>query len=585
MIQRGFYLAWRIGVGVAICSSAAAQTCPAWPPERLRQESAALQQRLEQWDLAYYQRGDSAIDDELYDGLRQTLAVWLRCAGQAAGGEALPLLPGGKVAHPVAHTGLRKLPDARAVGAWISGRSDLWVQPKVDGVAVTLVYLQGKLVQAISRGNGLLGEDWLEKVKAIPSVPQRLHNAPASLVLQGEIFLQVNDHHQLSQGGINARAKVAGMLMRNPVSPGLAQLGVFIWAWPDGPAAMDARLRQLAEWGFPLALRYSQPVTALVDVEKWREHWQQAPLPFVTDGIVIHQGYAPPGRYWKNKPAKWAVAWKYPPLRQIAQVNGVAFSIGRTGNVSAVLQLAPVRMDDKWIRRVSVGPLSRWRQWDVVPGDQIAVSLKGHGIPHLDAVVWRVAERPVITAPDPKRYHALSCFSRQSGCQQQFLARLVWLSSANGLDINGVSGANWQALMNHGLVHHLLDWLALTPEQLAAVPGIGRARAGEIHRRFQQTRQRPFAHWLVALGVPLSRVQAAGVTDWHHLQQLTVEQWREVAGIGAKRAHLLQAYIQHPELAAMADVLGVQGIAGFYPRPAGEITLSQPGVNFPDAGS
>lgn len=126
-----------------------------------------------------------------------------------------------------------------------------WVQPKVDGVAVTLVYRDGELAAAVSRGNGLKGENWLEKVRAIPSIPAVVKGAPATLILQGELFLMVNNHQQKLHGGINARARVAGALMKNRLSPVLQQIGLFVWAWPDGPQEMTQRLQQLAAMGFP----------------------------------------------------------------------------------------------------------------------------------------------------------------------------------------------------------------------------------------------------------------------------------------------------------------------------------------------
>lgn len=108
--------------------------------------------------------------------------------------------------------------------------NNLWVQPKVDGVAVTLKYQQGKLAQAISRGDGLKGEDWTQKVKQIPAVPQTVFGALANSVLQGEIFLQQEGHIQQKMGGMNARSKVAGLLMRKGNVSDLSSLGIFIWA-------------------------------------------------------------------------------------------------------------------------------------------------------------------------------------------------------------------------------------------------------------------------------------------------------------------------------------------------------------------
>jgi DNA ligase (NAD+) len=547
-----------------LCSSAWAG-CPQWSPERLQLEITALDNQLGRWDEAYYRLGNSPIDDEIYDSLLQQLQDWRHCAGAIEDGTRP--LPAGKVPHPVAQTGLRKLRNSRAVEQWMQGRHDLWVQPKVDGVAVTLVYRQGVLVNAISRGDGQKGENWLEKVKGIPTVPNVLPGAMGNVVLQGELFLRVNDHHQQAQGGINARSKVAGMLMRNSPSTQLKQLGLFVWAWPDGPASMAERLQQLAAMGFALPQQYSQPVTTLAEVEHWRAAWYSGPLPFVTDGVVIHQGQKPQGRYWQAKPNDWAVAWKYPPAQQVARVTDVEFAIGRTGKIAVVLRLDPVRMDDKWIRRVNVGSLALWQKWDIVPGDHIAISLMGHGIPHMKQVVWRAVARATPIAPKPADYHALSCFTLRPGCRQQFLARLVWLSSANGLNITGLNKAGWQALIDQGLVNNLLDWLELTPEQLSAVPNLGARRAQALFRQFRLTQRQPFERWLIALGVPITLLQSATLQSWPQVQQMTSAQWQELAGIGAQKARKVQEFLQHPALLALVTTLQQHPISGFDVAP------------------
>lgn len=558
-----------VAVG-CLYSVAWAQTCPDWRPERLQLEITALNSQLERWDEAYYRQGLSLVNDEIYDSSLQQLQHWRHCAGKVPLADAGQALPAGKTPHPVAQTGLRKLPDRIAVAQWMQGRRDLWVQPKVDGVAVTLVYQQGKLISAISRGNGEQGEDWLDKVKAIPAVPQALSQAPAQLVLQGELFLMVNDHQQQTVGGINARAKVAGMLMRKQLTPELKQLGLFVWAWPDGPPDMAERLRQLTAMGFALSPQYSKPVKTLDEVEQWRTFWHRNSLPFVTDGIVIHQGRAPEGRYWQAKPGDWAVAWKYPPAQQVARVMDVEFVVGRTGKIAVVLLLDPVRMDDKWIRRVNVGSLSLWQKWDIAPGDHIAISLMGHGIPHLNDVVWRAADRQIPTAPNPEDYHPLSCFTLQpTGCRQQFLARLVWLSGARGLNIGGLNEAGWQSLIDQGLVDDLLDWMVLTPEQLNGVPGIGNKRAQALYQRFLLARQQPFERWLIALGVPLSPTQVTGAQaqNWQQMQRIAPEKWQEVAGIGVKRAKQIHSFLQSPAMLGLVNTLAEQGINGFEPLP------------------
>lgn len=255
--------AWMIALGWLLMAQAQA-SCPVWSPARAGQEIAQLQGQMTRWNAAYWRQGASEVSDGVYDQLAARLAQWQRCFGvQPVEGTSLPPL-NGVLKHPVAHTGVRKLADANAVGQWMQGKKDLWVQPKVDGVAVTLVYRQGRLYQAISRGDGLTGEDWTEKVRQIPSLPKVVQGALANSVLQGEIFLRADGHVQRKMGGMNARAKVAGMLMREGEQKSLSALSLFIWAWPDGPAAMTERLSLLAASGFELAQRYSHPVA------RWR---------------------------------------------------------------------------------------------------------------------------------------------------------------------------------------------------------------------------------------------------------------------------------------------------------------------------
>ncbi len=113
-------------------------------------------------------------------------------------------------------------------------------------------------------------------------------------------------------GGMNARAKVAGAMMRQKDSPLLSQTGIFIWAWPDGPKVMSSALSELSKAGFSLTARYTLPVQAVDAVEKQRSTWHNTALPFATDGIVVRSADAPPGENWLPGEGSWVVAWKYP---------------------------------------------------------------------------------------------------------------------------------------------------------------------------------------------------------------------------------------------------------------------------------
>lgn len=172
-----------------------------WPPARGRQETSRLHQQIVAWKEAYWRQGASGVSDDVYDQLTLRLAQWRQCfPGATPEDDDLPP-PTGDARHPVAHTGVRKLADEDSVARWMKNKSDLWIQPKVDGVAVTLVYRQGRLVQAISRGDGLRGEAWTARARQIPALAKVMTGELADSVLQGELFLRRDGHVQQQAGG------------------------------------------------------------------------------------------------------------------------------------------------------------------------------------------------------------------------------------------------------------------------------------------------------------------------------------------------------------------------------------------------
>ncbi|WP_428944563.1 NAD-dependent DNA ligase LigB [Pantoea sp. FN060301] len=550
------------------CLSVRAQ-CPVWTPARASRELAALEQQLRGWDDAYYRKGVSVVTDERYDALEKTFHTWQRCFRPEMPLRQ-PLLPeGGKRLHPVAHAGVRKLADQEAVARWMENKRDLWVQPKVDGVAVTLHYRQGKLISLISRGNGLRGEDWTAKAHLIPAIPQLIPLKTPSLVLQGELFLKMNDHQQAIQGGGNARSVVAGAMRRNDNRTILSQTGIFIWAWPDGPLSMYERNVQLRAAGFTLAADWSKPVANAGEVERWRERWFRQKLPFATDGVVIHSTPVK-GEHWMPGNGDWAVAWKYPPAKASTHVRSVSFSTGRTGKISAVLNLDPVQLDDKKVSRVSVGSLRRWQQMDILPGDRVTLSLAGQGIPRLDEVIWRVAERPLVPVPDAAAYNAQTCFYFTPGCREQFLSRLVWLSSPGVLNMPGISRATWQRLMQASLPEHLFSWLTLSPSDLEKAAGISARRAGQLYHQFSLSPQQPFKRWVKALGVPLPEEALNALSDegWQTLLARTEAAWQQLPGVGPRLAQKITAFLANEQVRKLIDWLAAAQVPRLSDRRA-----------------
>ncbi|EMX7493210.1 NAD-dependent DNA ligase LigB [Escherichia coli] len=539
--------------------------CPAWSPARAQEEISRLQQQIKQWDDDYWKEGKSEVEDGVYDQLSARLTQWQRCFGSEPRDVMMPPL-NGAVMHPVAHTGVRKMVDKNALSLWMRERSDLWVQPKVDGVAVTLVYRDGKLNKAISRGNGLKGEDWTQKVSLISAVPQTVSGPLANSTLQGEIFLQREGHIQQQMGGINARAKVAGLMMRQDDSDTLNSLGVFVWAWPDGPQLMTDRLKELVTAGFTLTQTYTRAVKNADEVARVRNEWWKAELPFVTDGVVVRAAKEPESRHWLPGQAEWLVAWKYQPVAQVAEVKAIQFAVGKSGKISVVASLAPVMLDDKKVQRVNIGSVRRWQEWDIAPGDQILVSLAGQGIPRIDDVVWRGAERTKPTPPE-NRFNSLTCYFASDVCQEQFISRLVWLGSKQVLGLDGIGEAGWRALHQTHRFEHIFSWLLLTPEQLQNTPGIAKSKSAQLWHQFNLARKQPFTRWVMAMGIPLTRaaLNASDERSWSQLLFSTEQFWQQLPGTGSGRARQVIEWKENAQIKKLGSWLAAQQITGFEP--------------------
>lgn len=546
------------------CHLRAGSACPAWSADRANEEMSRLQQQITQWNDSYWQQGVSAVDDGIYDQLNAQLRQWQRCFGGDSQTDLSAPPISGSILHPVPHTGVRKLADKQAVQQWMQTRSDLWVQPKVDGVAVTLVYRDGNLIKAISRGNGLKGEDWTQKVLQIPSIPRTVRGPLASSTLQGEIFLQQDGHIQQKKGGMNARSKVAGMMMRQNTQELLRSLNIFIWAWPDGPAVMSERLEQLTAAGFSFAQRYTQAVKNADDVEHTRARWWTSALPFVTDGVVVRSGKEPQARYWVPGQGDWLAAWKYPPVAQVSEVTDIQFSVGKSGKIAVVAMLEPVTLDDKRVQRVNIGSVRRWNEWDIAPGDHILISLAGQGIPRIDEVVWRSTQR---TKPKPPegRFNSMTCFYATPGCYEQFIARLVWLGAKEVLELEGIGEAGWRELHQAYRFEHIFSWLGLTQEQIQSTLGVSKGE--KIWHQFNLSRHLPFTRWVIAMGIPLTQatLNASRDDSWQQLQDRDEQSWRQLPSMGGQRTRRVIQWLEDREITALSNWLAAQRIAGFMP--------------------
>ncbi|MDZ3994086.1 NAD-dependent DNA ligase LigB [Pseudomonas sp. Teo4] len=539
-----------------------ATPCHEWPVTQAKAEIAKLRDTLAGWDDHYHRLGQAQVADELYDQSRLRLERLEACVVNL---EARPdplASSRGPIPHPIPHTGVDKLNDQAAAEHWLAGKTGVWVQPKVDGVAVSLVYRQGQLVRLLSRGDGVQGHDWSRHIPHLGKITRQLPKT-VDLVLQGELYQRLEGHVQAEAGSVNARGTVAGLLARQQLTPEQgAGIGLFVWDWPQGPSNQAERAQQLAALGFPDSQRFSKAIDQPEDAIHWRQYWYRSPLPFATDGIILRQDNRPPAERWQARAPYWIAAWKYPYSQVLASVREVRFRIGRTGRVTPILHLTPVRLDDRLISQVSLGSLKRWQTLDIRPGDQVAISLAGLTIPRFEQVVHRAVERRPVAPPAQGQYHAYSCWRASDDCQEQFIARLTWLSGRSGLAMPGVGPGTWRRLVQSGLVNSITDWLTLDTQRLAQVPGISESTARRLQNGFEVGRSRPFGQWLRGLGIPAPGNLTMDA-DWSTLASRPASDWQALPDIGETRSKQLAGFFMDKELQAIAAQLGEIGINGF----------------------
>jgi len=217
--------------------------CPDFSTYQAEKALLSLESQIAIWDDAYFAKGHSLIPDEVYDQVINRYQQWLICFPRYQQTNFnKKFIMDHKIIHPFAHTGVKKIASLTAIKNWMSGKTDLWLQPKIDGVATTLVYENGILVTAISRGDGSYGENWIDKVKLMPMVPQKITTSAPQIVLQGELFWHVKEHIQKQHGSNNYRSKVAGALMEKlPDQAKLDQIHFWVWEWPMGPLMMKSK--------------------------------------------------------------------------------------------------------------------------------------------------------------------------------------------------------------------------------------------------------------------------------------------------------------------------------------------------------
>jgi DNA ligase (NAD+) len=568
------------------------------------ERAAELRAQVEYHNHRYYVLDDPEIGDDAYDALLDELRSIERdhpelvrpdSPTQRVGAEPVSKLE--KVRHLQPMYSLANARSEEELRAWVQRmRSHLAregisepdfrfvAEPKIDGLAISLVYRDGVLERGATRGNGEVGEDVTHNLRTIPSIPLRVDGAPPLLEVRGEIYMSLPDFAALNerraQAGLstfmNPRNSAAGTIRQ--LDPALAaERPLSMWCY--GIGATDglqlgshwAALEWLREHGFRVnddVKRLDSEDDAVAQCLAWQE--RRGALDFEIDGVVVKLDDVELQRRLGvvGRDPRWAIAWKFPPTTAVTLLRDVLWNVGKFGDLHPFAQLEPVHVGGVTVKLATLHNEEDLARKDVRPGDEVIVLRAGDVIPQVLSPAPHAVERPDrAPAPRPPAECPFcgtptvkpegAVFTR---CPNRDCPERRWQllkSFAAVMDIDGLGEKQVAALQRAGLVRTAGDFYRLRPEQLVELEGYGRVSAENLVRAIDASKDRPFGVVLFAAGIEgvgyvTGRSLAAQFRTSDALLAATPEQIAETPGVGPKLAALVHEQLQDP---AMRDLL------------------------------
>ncbi len=470
-------------------------------------------------------------------------------------------------------------------------------EPKIDGLAVELIYEKGRLLQGSTRGDGNTGEDITAQVKTISSIPLQLHNQLDSrftqrLEVRGEVFLDRNTfikiNHELIQREeplfANPRNAAAGSLRQlDPAITAQRSLKFLAYGVADPSQTPCSTQHELLSWLESLGLPVSELTRVCPSLADVFTRFDQLAalrhtLPYEIDGMVVKVDNLSLQQRLGNKTIAplWAIACKFPPLQATTILNKVDFQVGRTGAITPVALLKSVELGGVMVSRATLYNYNDFNRKDLRVGDTVLIQRAGDVIPEVvKAIVEKRdgSEAPIIMpAQCPVCTHGLlkpageavtRCVNPH--CPAQRLHSLIHFTSKAGLDIEGLGKKSMAQLFTLELVRDIPDIFTLDRDQLAGLEGWGDKSADKVMVAIQAAKQPPLGKFLGALGIRfVGEVNASRLEQrFPSLQQLmdtSMEALLEIEGIGKQAACSIVDYFSDPTVRAMFARLQQAGV-------------------------
>lgn len=551
--------------------------------EEAAKRIAQLSEELERHNHRYYVEAKPLISDQDFDFLMKELEAlekqWPALATpnsptQRVGGDLSKAFP--TVAHRWPMLSLGNSYSREEVQEFVQrierehGRTTFTMELKYDGVAISLTYRNGELVQGLTRGDGEQGEDITANVRTVRTIPLRLRgNPPAELEARGEILMGRKEfdalNHQRAAAGeelfANPRNTTAGTLkLQDPKVVARRRLQNYIYTLnaeqlPD--VSHYANIMRGKEWGFRTpdpARKFIAQTDSVEGIMDFIAHWDRArhELDIAIDGVVIKVDdlRVQEELGMRAKSPRWAIAYKFPAENKATRLLGVEFNVGRTGAITPVALLEPVELAGTTVKRASIHNADQIAKLDLHIGDSVLVEKGGEIIPKITGVdldrrpagaapVQYPADCPVCGTPLVRDEGVAQHYCpNEHGCPPQITRRIEHFVSRKAMDIGGLGGETVEALFQAGLIHDVADLYALKQEQLLALgKGWGERSTQLIIDGIAASRSVPFERVLFALGIrhvgeTVAKKIARTVGDINRLADMTAEELAQIDVVG-----------------------------------------------------
>nr|MBD3623124.1 NAD-dependent DNA ligase LigA [Sunxiuqinia sp.] len=483
--------------------------------------------------------------------------------------------------------------DAR-IRRTIGEEFDYVCELKFDGASISLLYENGRLVRAVTRGDGEKGDDVTSNAKTIRSVPLSLKgdSYPESFEIRGEVLLPFQVFAELNKARekageqlyANPRNTASGSLkMQNSAEVAKRKLDAYFYYVLGENLSEDGHyetIQQAGEWGFKVS-EHTKKCRNIDEVIDYINHWDMArfDLPVATDGIVIKVN----SRRLQNnlgftaKSPRWAIAYKFTAEQVATKLESLSYQIGRTGAVTPVANLSPVLLAGTTVKRASLHNADIIEKLDLHLDDVVFVEKGGEIIPKIVGVDESArqpdAEKVQFIAQCPEcgtglvrnDGEAAHYCPNETGCAPQIKGKIEHFISRKAMDIDGLGQETIDLLFNQGLIHNIADLYHLKKDQLTVLERMGKKSAERILKSLKQSKEVPFERVLFALGIrfvgeTVAKKLANKLVKIDAIANANYEELIDIDEIGGRIAESIRQYFDKEDNRKLVDELKAQGL-------------------------